>query len=82
MSDTPETDAAEDEWRDSSSRKSGREEMADIARKMERERDEARAEAERWRDNWKHRGTMSMIVSTKLPWEFEILTTKQKPGQA
>lgn len=51
MSDTPETDAVENEWRDSWSRRSGQEEMAAIARKMERERDHARAEAELFRNN-------------------------------
>ena len=40
-----------------------------VAEKLEYERDQARAEAERWRDNWKKGRTMSMIVSTKLPWE-------------
>lgn len=41
MSDTPETDKAEDDWRESWSRRSGRVEMAAIARKLERERDAA-----------------------------------------
>lgn len=40
-----------------------------LARKLERERNQARAEAERWRDNWKNGRTMAMIVSTELPWE-------------
>lgn len=41
MSDTPETDKAEYEWREGWSKSTGREEMASIARKMERERNEA-----------------------------------------
>ena len=68
MSETPETDeialvlrhyertAAHIEWEGH-------------ARQIEQERDRARAEAERWRDNWKNGRTMSMIVSTELPWE-------------
>jgi hypothetical protein len=40
-----------------------------VAERLELERDHARAEAERWRDNWKKGRTMSMIVSTELPWE-------------
>ena len=40
-----------------------------LAVRLETERDRARAEAERWRDNWKNGRTISMIVSTKLPWE-------------
>tara|TARA_R110000823_G_scaffold62221_1_gene147880 strand:+ start:281 stop:502 length:222 start_codon:yes stop_codon:yes gene_type:complete len=67
MSETPETDeialvlrhyqrtAAHIEWEGH-------------ARQIERERDNARAEAERWRDNW--RCARSMIVSTELPWEI------------
>lgn len=43
--------------------------IEELARRLERERDHARAEAERWRDNWKNGRTMSMIVSTDLPWE-------------
>lgn len=38
-------------------------------RRLERERDLARAEAERWRDNWNNSRTMSMIFGTDLPWE-------------
>lgn len=36
---------------------------------IRRERDEARREAETWRWHWQHRSVMSMIISTKLPWE-------------
>lgn len=31
--------------------------------------DEARKEAEMWRYHWEKRSVMSMIVSTKMPWE-------------
>lgn len=44
-------------------------ELVELARKLERERDEARREAERWRDNWKEGKSMSMISSSKTPWE-------------
>jgi predicted nucleic acid-binding protein len=33
------------------------------------QREEARREAEMWRDHWKNRRVMSMIVSSKMPWE-------------
>lgn len=49
---------------------------AEFARKLERERDHARAEAERWRDNWKNGRTMLMISSTGLPWENNVYTHK------
>lgn len=36
---------------------------------LKKERDEARAEAERWRSNWANRRNMSMITSFHFPWE-------------
>lgn len=43
--------------------------QSDFARKLERERDEARREAEVWRDNWRNQRVMSIIISDKFPWE-------------
>lgn len=40
-----------------------------FARKLERERDEARECANEWREHCLKRHTMSQIVSSKLPWE-------------
>ena len=42
---------------------------AEFCRKMERERDQARAEAEQWRDHWKNKSSMSMIAGSRLSWE-------------
>ena len=50
MSDTPETDAVENEWRESFDEGFGQKEMAILARKLERERDQARLEATRYRN--------------------------------
>lgn len=60
--ETPETDQTasyEGSWDTKALR------MTAKARSLEQERDLARAEAERWRDNWKNGRTMSMIVSTE-----------------
>ena len=65
MSETPETDQTashEGNWDTKALR------MTAKARSLEQERDNARAEAERWRDHW--RCARSMIVSTELPWEI------------
>ena len=50
MSDTPETDAVENEWRESFDEGFGQKEMVILARKLERERDQARLEATRYRN--------------------------------
>jgi len=36
---------------------------------LEAEMQEAREQAEKWRDNYRNGTTMSMIASLKLPWE-------------
>ena len=66
MSDTPETDA----FRDSqfNDRVDEMDKLYDLAEKLERERDEARKQAERWRDAWIKDNRMSLI-NTKFPWE-------------
>lgn len=69
MSDTPETDEIALVLRNYQ-RTAAHIEWEGHARQIERERDHARAEAERWRYNWKNGRTMSMIVSTELPWEI------------
>jgi len=51
MSDTPETDKVKSEWQDSWSRATGREEFEELSRRLERERNESRKEAELFRDN-------------------------------
>lgn len=68
--DTPEIDHATQRF--NSGEIEGEYVEAGIAREMERERNRARSEAEYWRDNWKNNRKMSMIVSTKLPWEANI----------
>jgi hypothetical protein len=71
-SDTPETDKEEgcrgydDRW---IKMEGGGDVRIEFAQKLERERDEARIEAERWREHWKNGRKMSMIVSSKFPWE-------------
>ena len=42
MNDTPETDSVKSEWQDGWSKSTGREEFENLARRLERERDEAR----------------------------------------
>ena len=37
--------------------------------RLDAELQEARESAEEWRDNFMHNRRMSMVVSTKLPWE-------------
>ena len=83
MSDTPETDKAENDWSESADRTSGREVMADIARKLERERDEARVIADTatqavdayiqyWRAGFGSESDIEMLMGRcelKLPWE-------------
>lgn len=63
-SDTPETDRLE--WDQECNYDVPWE---DYCRRLERERNAARAWAESWRENWKRKRGMSMIVTTKLPWE-------------
>lgn len=67
MSNTPETDAAS--YQISKEAEGLIMTPIKFARQMELDRDRARAEAERWRDNWKKGRTMSMIATTQLPWE-------------
>jgi hypothetical protein len=79
-SDTPETDSfffrIDIEW----------DMEVEFAQKLERERNEARKEAARWRDAWKSEYKKSIIINTALPWEgynelvFNISKRKQRLG--
>jgi hypothetical protein len=53
-----------------------RDELRDMLQEEQRlhiqtlnERDEAREVARAWRENWRNGASMSMIASSKLPWE-------------
>jgi len=65
--ETPETDKLITDWMQGITRDLP--DFVGVARKLERERNEARKEAARWRDAWESNYKMSMIISTKLPWE-------------
>ena len=70
MSDTPETDAIVRNAKTADHPPTRLAATLTVkCEKLERERDEARKQAARWRDAWKNEYKMSMIISTKLPWE-------------
>ena len=48
----------------------------DYARRLERERDEARKLAEQWRELWRGRDSTSLVPSLRLPWETDSKETK------
>jgi len=62
--DTPETDHLENNLGNAAHPV-----LSSFCRKLERERDEAREVARAWRENWRNGASMSMIASSKLPWE-------------
>ena len=67
MSDTPETDEIKSQIQEGWSRSTGREAFEELARRLERERDEARREAEKWRNRAFE--TQCEAEECPLPWE-------------
>ena len=67
MKHTPETDAAWVAYQMDSTCDEG--DPWGLAARLERERDEAREVASAWRENWRNGASMSLIASTKFPWE-------------
>lgn len=65
--DTPESDAAWEYAWDEGGCHEGH--LLDTMRKLESERNEAREVASAWRENWRNGASMSLIASSKLPWE-------------
>lgn len=68
LSDTPETDAAAKTYFDDPFGDRAESDLLDFTRSLERERDQARAEAMKWRERWAEDTPLEEIGCTLPPW--------------